>query len=163
MDRGACWAIQYMGLQRVRHDWAHKHTAGVAENCLLWGKTQHTSDVRSAVSVAVVWEQRRNTGRPRLSQHRSMKKKIEGSRDCLKDLSFLPPQFICWNPICQSKPYLWMLGLEINIIQRGKKVQLPEDSAKNLGASLVVQWLRLHASSAGAPGLIPGQGTKKFP
>ena len=56
-----------------------------------------------------------------------------------------------------------MLGLEINIIQRGKKVQLPEDSAKNLGTSLVVQWLRLHASSAGAPGLIPGQGTKKFP
>ena len=58
---------------------------------------------------------------------------------------------------------MWMLGLEINIIQRGKKVQSPEDSAKNLGASLVVQWLRLQASSAGAPGLIPGQGTKKFP
>ena len=58
---------------------------------------------------------------------------------------------------------IWMLGLEINIIQRGKKVQLSEDSAKNLGTSLVVQWLRLHASSAGTPGLIPGQGTKKFP
>ena len=56
-----------------------------------------------------------------------------------------------------------MLGLEINIIQRGKKVQLSEDSAKNLGTSLVVQWLRLHASSVGAPGSIPGQGTKKFP
>ena len=53
-----------------------------------------------------------------------------------------------------------MLGLEINIIQRGKKVQLPEDSAKNLGTSLVVQWLRLHASSAEGAGSIPGQGTK---
>ena len=28
-----------------------------------------------------------------------------------------------------------------------------------LGTSLVVQWLRLHAPSAGGPGLIPGQGT----
>ena len=26
--------------------------------------------------------------------------------------------------------------------------------------SLVVQWLRLHAPSAGGPGLIPGQGTR---
>ena len=39
------------------------------------------------------------------------------------------------------------------------------------GISLVVQWLRLHAPSAGGPGSIPGQGTrfrmpqlkKKFP
>lgn len=28
------------------------------------------------------------------------------------------------------------------------------------GNSLVVQWLRLHASNAGAVGLIPGQRTK---
>ena len=28
------------------------------------------------------------------------------------------------------------------------------------GISLVVQWLRLHASSAGGLGSIPGQGTK---
>ena len=28
------------------------------------------------------------------------------------------------------------------------------------GTSLVGQWLRLHAPSAGAPGSIPGQGTK---
>ena len=28
------------------------------------------------------------------------------------------------------------------------------------GTSLVVQWLRLHALSAGGPGSIPGQGTK---
>ena len=26
--------------------------------------------------------------------------------------------------------------------------------------SLAVQWLRFHASNAGVPGLIPGQGTK---
>ena len=29
-----------------------------------------------------------------------------------------------------------------------------------LGTSLVAQWLRLHAPNAGAPGSIPGQGTK---
>ena len=28
-----------------------------------------------------------------------------------------------------------------------------------LGASLVVQWLRLHSPNAGGPGLISGQGT----
>ena len=28
-----------------------------------------------------------------------------------------------------------------------------------LGTSLVVQWLRFHAPSAGSPGSIPGQGT----
>ncbi|TEA29277.1 hypothetical protein DBR06_SOUSAS14810096, partial [Sousa chinensis] len=28
------------------------------------------------------------------------------------------------------------------------------------GISLVVQWLRLHAPSAGGPGSIPGQGTR---
>ncbi|TEA33564.1 hypothetical protein DBR06_SOUSAS3910124, partial [Sousa chinensis] len=26
--------------------------------------------------------------------------------------------------------------------------------------SLVVQWIRLHASNAGSPGSIPGQGTR---
>ena len=29
-----------------------------------------------------------------------------------------------------------------------------------LGTSLVVQWLRFHAPSAGGSGLIPGQGTR---
>ena len=29
-----------------------------------------------------------------------------------------------------------------------------------LGTSQAVQWLRLHASTAGGTGLIPGQGTK---
>ena len=29
-----------------------------------------------------------------------------------------------------------------------------------MGTSLVVQWLRLHASTAGGGGSIPGQGTK---
>ena len=28
------------------------------------------------------------------------------------------------------------------------------------GTSLVVQWVRLHAPSAGGPGLIPGRGTR---
>ena len=30
----------------------------------------------------------------------------------------------------------------------------------NLGTSLVVQWVRLHAPNAGGPGLIPGPGTR---
>ena len=29
-----------------------------------------------------------------------------------------------------------------------------------MGTSLAVQWLRVHASTAGGMGLIPGQGTK---
>ena len=38
-----------------------------------------------------------------------------------------------------------------------------EDSLRKKGAvgnSLAVQWLRLHASTTGGMGLIPGQGTK---
>ena len=31
---------------------------------------------------------------------------------------------------------------------------------RNLGTSLVVQWLRLYTSNAGDPGSIPDQGTK---
>ena len=31
---------------------------------------------------------------------------------------------------------------------------------RSLGTSLVVQWLRLHASTAVGAGLIPGRGTK---
>ena len=30
------------------------------------------------------------------------------------------------------------------------------------GNSLVVQWLGLHASNAGGPGLIPGQGSRSY-
>ena len=40
---------------------------------------------------------------------------------------------------------------------------LPEPGAQirhPWGTSLVVQWLRLHASNPGGPGLIPGQGTR---
>ena len=33
-------------------------------------------------------------------------------------------------------------------------------SLKKSGTSLAVQWLRLHASTAGSAGLIPGWGTK---
>ena len=36
----------------------------------------------------------------------------------------------------------------------------PNTNDAALGTSLVVQWLRLHASTAGTPGSIPGQGTK---
>ena len=39
------------------------------------------------------------------------------------------------------------------------QVLIPE-SQEYLGASLVVQWLRLHAPSAGGCGSIPGQGTR---
>ena len=34
------------------------------------------------------------------------------------------------------------------------------DNFKNWGTSLVIQWLTLHASTAGGTGLIPGQGSK---
>ena len=32
--------------------------------------------------------------------------------------------------------------------------------AKNIGTSLVVQWLRLQGPNAGGPGSIPGKGTR---
>ena len=38
--------------------------------------------------------------------------------------------------------------------------QLMNELKQCNGTSLVVQWLRLHALSAGAPGSIPGQGTR---
>ena len=34
------------------------------------------------------------------------------------------------------------------------------DKQEDPGTSLVVQWLRLHASTAGGTGLTPGRGTK---
>ena len=36
----------------------------------------------------------------------------------------------------------------------------PMDQEVILGTSLVTQWLRLRAPSAGGPGSIPGQGTR---
>ena len=39
------------------------------------------------------------------------------------------------------------------------QVRIPE-SQEYLGASLAVQWLRLHAPNAGGWGSIPGQGTR---
>ena len=33
MDRGAWWTIQSMGLQRLRHDWAHTHRGTQKEGC----------------------------------------------------------------------------------------------------------------------------------
>ena len=35
-----------------------------------------------------------------------------------------------------------------------------QSSIKHYGAFLVVEWLKLHASTAGGSGSIPGQGTK---
>ena len=37
---------------------------------------------------------------------------------------------------------------------------MPSVKTEGRGTSLVVQWLELHTSTAGGPGLIPGQGTK---
>ena len=37
---------------------------------------------------------------------------------------------------------------------------LPSCGKRDVGISLVVQWLRLQASKAGSPGSIPSQGTK---
>ena len=48
----------------------------------------------------------------------------------------------------EISPLLWVGGRKSNHLKISP------------GTSLVVQWLRLHASNAGGPGLIPGQGTR---
>ena len=40
------------------------------------------------------------------------------------------------------------------------RVEKAASKRNAVGTSLMVQWLRLHASPAGVMGLIPGQGTK---
>ena len=49
---------------------------------------------------------------------------------------------------------------DILLAYTSRKRQQRLSREKNEGASLLVQWLRLHATSAGGTGSIPGQGTK---
>ena len=49
--------------------------------------------------------------------------------------------------------------MELNVRDKTLK-HLEETQEKNLGTSLVTQWLGLRAPSAGGPGSIPGQGTR---
>ena len=44
--------------------------------------------------------------------------------------------------------------------QTTKKIRVLFEPNSSLGTSLVVQWLRLHTSTANSTGSIPGQGTK---
>ena len=44
--------------------------------------------------------------------------------------------------------------------QDGVLSRTPSEDSVMRGTSLVVQWLRLHVSTAGGMGLIPGQGPK---
>ena len=51
--------------------------------------------------------------------------------------------------------------LYLHLVERENKLGL-SSSCQNIhpGTSLVVQWLRLHAPNAGAPGSIPSQGPR---
>ena len=51
--------------------------------------------------------------------------------------------------------------LKVTIKKRGKLDYIKDKSFCSFGTSLVVQWLRLQALSAGGPGLIPSQETSK--
>ena len=46
------------------------------------------------------------------------------------------------------------------MVSSGKTTQPTCKHFLSTGTSLVIQWLRLHTSNAGAAGSIPGQGTK---
>ena len=46
------------------------------------------------------------------------------------------------------------------MLRNKKRKVMPETQNGNKGTSLVVQWLRLHTSTAGDMGSIPGRGTK---
>ena len=55
----------------------------------------------------------------------------------------------------------WSQGLPRSLVRSdGEDNQEKQPSKHSGGTSLVVQWLRLHAPSAGVLGLIPGQKTK---
>ena len=49
--------------------------------------------------------------------------------------------------------------MELNVRDKTLK-HLEETEEKNLGTSLVAQWLGLSAPNAGGPGSIPGRGTR---
>ena len=54
----------------------------------------------------------------------------------------------------------WQLKSECWITKRKQPFSFSFLKKKHSGTSLVVQWLIFHASTAGTPGSIPGQGTK---
>ena len=58
----------------------------------------------------------------------------------------------CEERVSGSKRKRWCLGTMKKLYQK----------VKDLGASLVVQWLRFHAINAGSPGSIPGQRTRSL-
>ena len=53
---------------------------------------------------------------------------------------------------------LWLCPLEDP--RMSNAYVLSHHIKNHTGTSLVAQWLRLHSSNAGGPGLIPGQGTR---
>ena len=63
----------------------------------------------------------------------------------------------------RHKPLLFLVqGFKRKIVKKKKKKKKKEDCYQGSigGASLVVQWLRLHTVSGGRPNLIPDQGTR---
>ena len=46
------------------------------------------------------------------------------------------------------------------LLGRKHSVNVASNTNNNIGTSLELQWLRLHAPNAGGMGLIPGGGTK---
>ena len=69
---------------------------------------------------------------------------------------------------CAVKKIIWvMIPLENLVVHfrtypKMKSVKVIKNTMKliQLGASLMVQWLRFHAPNAGGLGSIPGQGTR---
>ena len=92
-------------------------------------------------------------------------------RKCQPNNTYMPPKypttynkhsFVCTTLNRNSYEYGSSVTTELDY--KKQHMQISQHSRQplrnNSGASLVVQWLRLWAPSAGGPGSIPGQGTR---
>ena len=77
-------------------------------------------------------------------------------------------RYQCWASMQQSQTKIIPNCLKNKVSRQTtknegilkSKTYYNQNKAENLGTSLVVQYLRLHAPNAGGLGLIPGQGTR---
>ena len=75
----------------------------------------------------------------------------------ISQLDISPPGSYVGPPPLPLEPKSLATAWDVTKLWR---TQIPHFKHKQVGTSLVVQWLRLHTPSAGGPGSIPGRGTR---
>ena len=92
MDRGACWATVHGVTESDTTE--HTNIQLVSQRTAYYGEKPNThlvSEVLCSSGVRREEKHRKTKAFPTQMYEENM----ERSRDCLKGLSFLPPQFIC--------------------------------------------------------------------